>query len=102
MDSVRRAAIPATPSTPAQHDRHARMLQVATAGGPMTSQQQKLLSVVMDICAGATRRWLAGTYTAAEARSQIETSCELLELPDEVVDAELDRAAPEIAIQRAG
>jgi AcrR family transcriptional regulator len=75
---------------------------VATAGGPVTSQQQKLLSVVMDICAGATRRWLAGGYTAAEARSQIETSCELLELPDEVVDAELDRAAPEFAVQRAG
>ena len=46
MDSVRRAAIPATPSTPAQHDRHARMLQVATAmlatGGEEALQMKEL------------------------------------------------------------
>jgi TetR/AcrR family transcriptional regulator, cholesterol catabolism regulator len=82
---------------------HMQILRyVAGAGGPVTGQQQKLLSVVIDICAGAAQRWLAGTYSAAEVRWQIESGCELLELPDDAVDAELERAEPEIAIRRAG
>lgn len=75
---------------------------VAAGGGRLTEQQQKLLSVVIDIFSAASRRWLAGTYSAAEARYQIEVGCELLELPDDVVDAELGRAAPDVAIRRAG
>ena len=75
---------------------------VAAGGGQLTEQQQKLLSVVIDIFSAASRRWLAGTYSAAEARYQIEVGCELLELPDDVVDAELERAAPDVAIGRAG
>jgi AcrR family transcriptional regulator len=78
------------------------LCHVAAPGGRLTGQQQKLLSVVMDICRGATVRWLAGNYSAAEVRAQIETGCELLELPDDVVDAELERAAPDITIRRAG
>jgi len=82
---------------------HLRILRhVAAAGGPVSEQQQKVLAVVLDIFSGATRRWLAGTYSAAEARFHIETGCELLELPDDVVDAELERAAPDVAIGRAG
>jgi TetR/AcrR family transcriptional regulator, cholesterol catabolism regulator len=75
---------------------------VASGGGRLTEQQQKLLAVVIDIFSAATRRWLAGTYSVAEARYQIEVGCELLELPDDVVDAELERAAPDVAIRRAG
>jgi len=75
---------------------------VAAGGGQLTEQQQKLLSVVIDIFSAASRRWLAGTYSAAEARYQIEVGCELLELPDDVVDAELERAAPDVAIGRVG
>ena len=75
---------------------------VAAGGGQLTEQQQKLLSVVIDIFSAASRRWLAGIYSAAEARYQIEVGCELLELPDDVVDAELERAAPDVAIGRAG
>lgn len=75
---------------------------VASGGGPLTEQQQKLLAVVIDIFSAASRRWLAGTYSVAEARYQIEVGCELLELPDDVVDAELERAAPDVAIRRAG
>ena len=75
---------------------------VAAGGGQLTGQQQKLLSVVIDIFSAASRRWLAGIYSAAEARYQIEVGCELLELPDDVVDAELERAAPDVAIGRAG
>jgi TetR/AcrR family transcriptional regulator, cholesterol catabolism regulator len=75
---------------------------VAAGGGQLTEQQQKLLAVVIDICSAASRRWLAGTYSVAEARYQIEVGCELLELPDNVVDAELERAAPDVAIRRPG
>jgi len=75
---------------------------VAAGGGQLTEQQQKLLSVVIDIFSAASRRWLAGIYSAAEARYQIEVGCELLELPDDVVDAELERAAPDVAIGRVG
>ena len=75
---------------------------VAAGGGQLTEQQQKLLAVVIDIFSAASRRWLAGTYSVAEARHQIEVGCELLELPDDVVDAELERAAPDVAIRRAG
>ena len=75
---------------------------VASGGGRLTEQQQKLLAVVIDIFSAATRRWLAGSYSVAEARYQIEVGCELLELPDDVVDAELERAAPDVAIRRAG
>jgi len=82
---------------------HLQILRhVAAAGGPVTEQQQKVLAVVLDIFSGATRRWLAGTYSAAEAKFHIETGCELLELPDDVVDAELERAAPDVAFGRAG
>ena len=75
---------------------------VASGGGQLTEQQQKLLAVVIDIFSAASRRWLAGTYSAAEARYRIEVGCELLELPDDVVDAELERAATDVAIRRAG
>jgi TetR/AcrR family transcriptional regulator, cholesterol catabolism regulator len=82
---------------------HLQILRhVAAGGGPVSEQQQKVLAVVLDIFSGASRRWLAGTYSAAEAKFHIETGCELLELPDDVVDAELERAAPDVAFGRAG
>ena len=82
---------------------HLQILRhVAAGGGPVSEQQQKVLAVVLDIFNGASRRWLAGTYSAAEAKFHIETGCELLELPDDVVDAELERAAPDVAFGRAG
>jgi len=81
---------------------HLRILShVAAGGGQLTEQQQKILSIVLDIFRGATRRWLAGTFSAADAQFQIEAGCELLELSDDVVDAELERAAPDVAIRRA-
>jgi hypothetical protein len=54
--------------------------------------------VVLDIAGAAVRRWLAGTYSAADVEAQIEIGCQLLELPDEVVDEELGRVAPDAAI----
>jgi TetR/AcrR family transcriptional regulator, cholesterol catabolism regulator len=80
---------------------HARVVRyVAAGGGPLSEQREKLLTVVLDISAAASRRWLAGTYSVAEVEAQIEIACQLLELPDDVVDAERERVAPDIAVTR--
>jgi TetR/AcrR family transcriptional regulator, cholesterol catabolism regulator len=71
---------------------------VAAAGGQLSGQQEKLLTVVLDICAAATRRWLAGSYSVADVEAQIEIGCQLLELPDEAVDAELERVALDVTL----
>ena len=81
---------------------HARIAaHVAAGGGPLSEQQERLLTVVLDIAGAATRRWLAGTYSVAEVEAQIEIGCQLLELPDDVVDEELGRVAPDTAITPA-
>jgi AcrR family transcriptional regulator len=72
---------------------------VAAAGGSLSGQQEKLLPVVIDIFGGATRHWLTGKFSAANVQQQIEIGCQLLELPDEVVAAELVRAAPDVRIR---
>jgi len=77
---------------------HAQIVRhVAAGGGSLSEQQEKLLTVVLDICGAATRRWLAGTYSVADVEAQIEIGCQLLELPDEVIDEELGRVAPDAA-----
>lgn len=74
---------------------HAQIVRhVAAGGGSLSEQQEKLLTVVLDISGAATRRWLAGTYSVADVEAQIEIGCQLLELPDE----ELRRVAPDAAI----
>ena len=65
------------------------------------AKSSELLLVVRDIARSATRRWLAGSYSAADAEAVIETGCELLELPDAVINAELGRVAPDVAISPA-
>jgi TetR/AcrR family transcriptional regulator, cholesterol catabolism regulator len=78
---------------------HVQILRhVAGAGGPLTGQQQKVLPIVLDIYGAASRHWLAGDFAAAEAERQIEAGCKLLELPDDVVDAELERSAPSVLL----
>lgn len=85
---------------------HLQILRhVAAGGGRLSEQQQKVLPIVRDIFSAATRRWLAGAYSPAEVKFQIEAGCQLLELPDEVVAAEFERAAPDVTIrltERAG
>jgi AcrR family transcriptional regulator len=77
---------------------HAQVVRhVAAAGGKLSEQQEKMLTVVLDISSAASRRWLAGTYSVADVEAQIEIGCQLLELPDDVVDAELERVAPDVA-----
>jgi AcrR family transcriptional regulator len=78
---------------------HARVVRhVAAGGGRLSEQQEKLLTVVLDICGAASRRWLAGTYSVGDVEAQIQIACQLLELPDDVVDAELERVAPDVAV----
>jgi AcrR family transcriptional regulator len=78
---------------------HAQIVRyVAAGGGTLTEQQEKLLTVVLDIKGAAARWWLAGTYSVADVEAQIEIGCQLLELPDGVVDEELGRVAPDVAI----
>ena len=67
---------------------------VAGGGGPVSAQQCRVLPVVIDIFSAATRLWLAGVLSVADAEFQIRAGCELLEVPDEVVAAEVERAAP--------
>jgi AcrR family transcriptional regulator len=82
----------------AEHAHRQVMRHVAAAGGSLSEQQEKLLTVVLDIKGAATRRWLAGTYSVADVETTIEIGCQLLELPDAVVDEELGRVAPDVAI----
>ncbi|MWA07023.1 TetR family transcriptional regulator [Actinomadura sp. LD22] len=73
---------------------------VAAGGGRLSEQQEKLLTVVLDISGMATRRWLAGLYSVTDVEAQIEIGCRLLELSDDVIDAELERVAPDPALTR--
>ena len=61
--------------------------------------QHKVLPVVSDIFRAATRRWLAGVFSVADAEFQIKIGCELLEVPDDAVAAELERAAPDTRVR---
>ena len=72
---------------------------VAAAGSPLSEQQEKLLAIVIDIFSAATRHWLTGNYTASDVKLQIEIGSQLLELPDDAVDSELARAAPDVRIR---
>ncbi len=67
---------------------------VAGAGQPLSAEQRQLLPVVQAIFAAATRRWLAGVYSPAQARFEIRAGCRLLDLPDTAVDEDLALAVP--------
>jgi alpha-methylacyl-CoA racemase len=76
---------------------HLQVVRQAAAGcGRLSEQQERLLTIVVDVFAAATRRWLAGTYSVADVEAQIEIGCRLLALPDEVIDAERVRVAPDV------
>jgi AcrR family transcriptional regulator len=72
---------------------------VAAAGSPLSEQHQKLLPIVIDIFNAASLHWQAGDFSVSEAKSQIEVGCQLLEIPDDVVSSELERAAPDVRIR---
>jgi len=70
------------------------LLVVAEAGGPLSARQQQVLPVVAAVFGDATRQWLAGVASAADARFQIRTGCRLLDLPDHVIGEDLEQSAP--------
>jgi TetR/AcrR family transcriptional regulator, cholesterol catabolism regulator len=71
---------------------------VAAGGGSLSEQRAKLLPIVIDVFNAASLHWQAGDFSVSEAEFQIEVGCRLLELPAEVVDLELARAAPDMRI----
>jgi len=54
---------------------------VATAGAPADEHLRRRLRIVIDVFGAATRRWLAGVSSAAEARFEIRIGCYLLREP---------------------
>src|SRR5689334_18321265 len=56
---------------------------VATAGAPVDEHLRRRLRIVIDVFGAATRRWLAGVSSAAEARFEIRVGCYLLRDQDE-------------------
>ena len=65
---------------------HLRVIAlVAAAGGALSPGHEAALPVVADVFTAATRRWLAGVSSPAQARFQIRLGCHLLDLPDEVL-----------------
>ena len=74
---------------------HLQMLEhVAGGGAPISAEQRQLLPVVQAIFGAATRRWLAGVSSPAQARFEIRAGCRLLDLPDAAVAEELLLAGP--------
>ena len=55
--------------------------QAALGGDPVTDEQYRVLRIVADVLSAATRRWLAGVSSAAEARFEIRVGCYLLSTP---------------------
>jgi AcrR family transcriptional regulator len=72
------------------------LLHVAAGGGTISEQQRRMLPIIMAIFGAASRRWQGGVCSAAEARFQIRVGCRLLDLSDDEIDAELERAAPAV------
>lgn len=66
---------------------------VASGDATISGEQQRLLPVIVDNFGSASRRWLNGMCSAAEARFQIRVGCHLLDLSDEQVAAEFERGA---------
>jgi AcrR family transcriptional regulator len=74
---------------------HLQMLEhVAGAGKPISAEQRHLLPVVQAIFGAATRRWLAGVCSPAEARFEIRVGCRLLDLPDLAIAQDAVLAGP--------
>ena len=62
---------------------HMRVLEhVATAGGPVSPELRRRLRIAGDVFGAATRRWLAGVSSAAQARFEIRMGCYLLNVPE--------------------
>jgi AcrR family transcriptional regulator len=71
-------------------DLHMKVLQqIAVAGRPLSREQYWRLLIALEVFGAATRRWLAGVSSAAEARFEIRMGCYLLDAPGLFPDGEL-------------
>jgi TetR/AcrR family transcriptional regulator, cholesterol catabolism regulator len=71
-------------------DLHMTVLrQVAVAGRPLSREQHWRLLITLEVFGAATRRWLAGVSSAAEARFEIRMGSHLLNTPGLFPDEEL-------------
>lgn len=62
---------------------HMQVLEhIATAGGPVSPELRQRLRIAGDVFGAATRRWLAGVSSAAQARFEIRMGCYLLSIPE--------------------
>lgn len=58
---------------------HLRVIEhVAMAGGPVDDELRRRLRIALDVLGAATGRWLAGVFSAAEARFEIRVGCYVL------------------------
>ena len=63
-------------------DLHMTVLrQVAVGDRPLSREQRWRLLITLEVFGAATRRWLAGLSSAAEARFEIRMGCHLLNAP---------------------
>jgi AcrR family transcriptional regulator len=67
----------------ASHTHMAIIEYIATAGAPVSEELHRRLLIADDVFGAATRRWLAGVSSAAEARFEIRVGCYLLDDMDE-------------------
>jgi AcrR family transcriptional regulator len=63
--------------------------QVAVGGRPLSREQRWRLLITLEVFGAATRRWLAGVSSAAEARFEIRMGCHLLNSPGLFPDEEV-------------
>ena len=76
-------------------DLHMTVLQqVAVADRPLSREQHLRLLITLEVFSAATRRWLAGVSSAAEARFEIRMGCHLLAAPGLFPDEELPADVP--------
>jgi TetR/AcrR family transcriptional regulator, cholesterol catabolism regulator len=61
-----------------EHIRVQVLEHVATTGAPVGRELHQRLRIVADVFGAATRRWLAGVSSAAQARFEIRMGCYLL------------------------
>jgi AcrR family transcriptional regulator len=72
------------------HELHMKILQqVAVAGHPLRPEQHRALLIAHNVFTASGQRWLAGVSSAAEARLEIRTGCQLLNVPGLFPDDEL-------------
>jgi AcrR family transcriptional regulator len=70
-------------------DLHMTVLrQVAVGDRPLSREQRWRLLITLEVFGAATRRWLAGVSSAAEARFEIRMGCYLLNAPGLFPDGE--------------